>query len=580
VFLGTSAGGQSAAPCAILAYDPRKDCFQEIVHVPSPPTGLAFVDDTLCVLGADGTVRTHGDAVGLETLGRISKDNVEASSLVPDDTNWLYTRLGPPPYRLLAIRVENDRLNCAPLLPDATFEKVSFHENLPAPWCEVVVRRGGHFTTERYALRGGQATPLTGAPDAMALAKRRGYELQVDWAVRPLEIGVRNPGQDWKRFPLVFGRASWDNITSLVLGPDGKYVYGAGWPTAWIWRFDPETGRFRMLGHDYVWYEMRPWKDEIWVTGYWGIKFMRWRPEEPWTFHYERHYVHKRYPYETSPWGDKDASNPRLVCKFRYLKQLQVRRPAGLVITDQGHLYTGGHTPAVEYFSSRYGGVINWYEPETETIGQIREPFLHHSVRDMCRAGPNHAAAVASQYVGPFDPLPENHSPGKFVVIDTRTRNVVLDCSPLDAPLFFCEEGVPGRVVVSGAAGKYAGDGIRDTLFIFDVTAMRVTHVVRLPVRVRWKEYDNTLRFERGPDQRVYFYGQDDAGVALCRVDSRTGQVVPVLRGHHVTDVQTYNNPGAHFAFCGDRVYFGAQHLVSLPVGQVTGETAAGGKTP
>jgi len=580
VFLGMDAGGKGSSAHAIVAYDPRKSCFREIVRVPSPPTGLAFVKDTLHVLSADGTVRVLDEIAGLEAIGRVSKENVQASWLVPDGEKWFYTRLGPAPYRVFAVRVEHGKLACSPLLPGLTCERVSFHENVPGPWCEIVVRRDGRFSTQRYALRGGQATPLDEPPDESALAQQRGYELRTDWDVRPLEIAVRKPGQEWKRHRVTFRAAAWDRIKSLSLGPEGKCVYGAGWPTAWIWRFDPQTARFRMLGRDYVWYEMHPWKDELWVVGYWGIKLMRWRPEEPWTFDYDRHYARKRYPGSTSPWGDKEASNPRLVCKFRYLKQLEVRRPAGLVITDQGHAYTGGHTPAVEYFSSRYGGAVSWYDPETETIGQIREPFLHHSVRDMCRAGPHHVAAAASQYIGPFDPLPEDFSPGRFVVIDTRTRQVALDCSPLDAPLSYCEEGVPGRVVVAGSPGKYSGEGVRGALFIFDVQAMRATHIVRLPVSVRWAEYDNAVRFERGPDQRVYFYGRDDKGVALCRVDSRTGKVEPVLRGRHLTDVQTYNNPGACFAFCGDRVYFGAQHLVSLPANVVTGGTEAKGSTP
>jgi hypothetical protein len=348
---------------------------------------------------------------------------------------------------------------------------------------------------------------------------------------------------------------------------------------AWIWRFEPKTGEWRTLGRHYVFYEMHRWKDELWVCGYWGIKLLRWHPEDPWTFDYSRHYFQKTYSANSSPWGDKGVSNPRLVCKFRYLKKLYVRRPGGMTIGPDGLAYVGARTPAVEYFDSRYGGAINWYDPETETIGQIREPFLHHSVRDVCNAGDRYVAAACSAYICMYEPLPEDFSRGKFVLYDTRTKEIVLDASPLDAPLSYAEQGEPGRVVVAGARpGKYAADGVKTALFIFDANQMRVTHVIRAPFAVRWAEY-NVLNYLRGPDNKVYFYAQDDDGVALMRIDSVTGKVEPVLRGRHITDVRVYNVLGAPFAFFQDRVYFGAQHLVSVPLQTVIGtDTTVEGK--
>ena len=170
-----------------------------------------------------------------------------------------------------------------------------------------------------------------------------------------------------------------------------------------------------------------------------------------------------------------------------------------------------------------------------------------------------------------YEPLPADFSRGQFVLYDTQARRVVLACSPLDAPLSYAEEGEPGRIVVAGAgAGRYAGEGIRSAFFIFDIAQMRVTHVIRLPIQARWMEY-NVLPFKRGPDRKVYFYGADDQGTALFRVDSVTGRVEPVLRAAGITDTAVYNNAGAPFAFFKDRVYFGIHELLSVPLETVTG---------
>lgn len=583
LFLGMNRQKGAHGKYALVVYDPHVNTFQELAACDAQPTGLIFVGDTPWLLTGDGVLYTYDELLGLDDVARMGKraGATFQQGLLADDRKFFYTTCGPFPWRLQALRVNGEKIQVTPLLADLVIERIRLHADAAAPWCEAVVGKDGHFVVKCFELRDGRAVPREGPPDPQVLAAKRGYELEFDPDRRPMQVAVRRSGQAWQKYPLVFERAGWDAIKTMRGGPNGKYLYGANWPAAWIWRFDPQTDRFQILGSHYVFYEMQPWQDELWVTGYWGIKLLRWRPEEPWTFDYDRHYYKKKYAGHTSPWGDKDVSNPRLVCKFRYLKQLMVRRPGGMVITDDGCAWVGGRTPPFETFMARFGGAVNWYDPATETIGQIRDPFLHHSVLDVCRAGKSHVAAVATQrYNSPLEPLPENFSPGKFVLIDIRTRQAALDCSPLDAPLFYAEEGEPGRVVVYGSPGKYAGDGVQGALFIFDVAQMKVTHVIRLSVRVVWTEYDNAQRFERGPDRRIYFYGRNDQGVVLCRVDSVSGKVEPVLRGHNITDVASYVNKGAPFTFFGDRVYFGCGQLVSLPLKTVIGEmpSSAGGK--
>lgn len=574
LYLGTRFEGSGSAHGrnALLAYDARENVFEELARLGAEPVAMTWQRRRLWLITADGKVYNYSTLDGLRPIGRLDAAPREMRGLFSDDKGFLYAAFGPPPYKLQALRVTSESVSARRLLPDLQIEQIDFHENVPAPWCRVAVLEKGHVMVQRWQLYDGKATRIEGRPDESRLVKQRGYELAVDWDLHPLRVGVRAPGGEWKHYPIRFERAAWDTIRTLRGGPRGRYLYGAGWPTAWVWRFDPRTGQFRMLGRHYNIYEMHTWRDEMWATAYYGIKFMRWHTEEPWTYDETRHWANKSIPMHGSPWGDKDTSNPRMVCRFRYLKRLFVRRSGGMVVTPDGKCYIGARTPAVEYWRSRYGGAVNWYDQATETIGQIRGPFLHHSVRDMCAAGPRHVAVAASQYISLYEPLPKDFSSGKFCLVDTRTQKVVLDISPLDAPLSYCEEGEPGRVVACGYPGRYGGEGIRAALFIFDVARMRVTHVVRLPFKVVWTEYDNLLRFERGPDKRIYFYGRDDKGVALLRIDSRTAKVEPVLRGHNLTDVAGYVNVGASFCFFQDRVYFGAKRLVSLPVKTVIGD--------
>jgi hypothetical protein len=570
IYLGTDVS-ERAKPM-LLRFFPRDNRFEELTTLSQPAVGMAVLDGMLWYLTRDGALYTYDDIGGPEQRARLPASTGPCQGLFADQAGTLYTKSAQYPFRIMALQRMGQGVKVIPLLADKSIESAVFHDSLPGPWGELVLKEaGGHFRTERVLFKDGQATVFKGKPDESALAAKRGYEIDIDYNEEPLRMGIRRGAGEWTYYPIVFDRTGRDKLKELCPGPDGKYLYGAGWPVAWIWRFDPETGRYTILGRHYVFYEMLPWKDELWVCGYWGIKLLRWHTEEPFTFDYPRHYEKKTYPGNTSPWGDKDVSNPRLVCKFRYLKKLNVRRPGGMAIGPDGFAYVGGRTPAVEYFESRYGGAVSWYDPETETIGQIREPFLHHSVRDVCRAGDRYIAAAASDYMCMFEPLPTNYSRGKFVLYDTVAKTVALDISPLDAPYSYCEEGVSGRVVVAAShAGKYAGDGVRTAFFIFDVAQMRVTHVIRLPIKANWAEY-NVLPFQKGPDDKIYFYGADSNGVALFRIDSVSGAVEPVMRAKGMTDVATYNVPGAPFAFFKDRLYFGVNALMSVPLSTVMG---------
>ena len=568
---------------AVLKYQPARDLFEHHVRLPQAPAAICLAQGVLWSLAADGSLCRVDDIAfegerTVERLGRLAPDKTNKRRalrvLASDKSEHLYAATGPAPFQLFAVAAAGAKLQVKRLFAGRPLAALQLHAGEGEPWCSL--RFEGEDAPRFFRLRGGVAKKLEQRP-ALAVKTRHGNTVRLLMSRLPPSVSVVDKAGKEKVLPIVFENVAYDNIKVLHADPANNVLYGTGWPVSNIWRFDPATGAMTKLGKHYVIYEMHQWGDEIWMAGYFGIKFMRWRPDQPWTFDYSKHYYKKRYPGNSSPWGDKGVSNPRLVCKFRYLKKHLCRRPGGMTIAPDGRAYVGARTPPVRYLESRYGGALNWYDPESETIGQIREPFLHHSVRDVCSGGERYVAAVASTYISPYEPLPEDFSHGKFVLYDTKDKKVVLESSPLDTPLSYCEEGEPGRIVVVGYAGKYRGEGVRGAFFIFDVNEMRVTHVIRTPFKVRWAEY-NVLPFVRGPDRKIYFYGSDQHGAALFRIDSRDGKIEPVLRGRHITDVATYNNKGAAFAFLGDRVYFGCKALVSVPLATVM--TPAKGNAP
>jgi hypothetical protein len=369
----------------------------------------------------------------------------------------------------------------------------------------------------------------------------------------------------------------------MSMGPDGKKLYGAGWPTAWIWEFDPKTNRLRRHGRHYVWYEIIPQGRELFVIGYYGIKLLRWDPTRAWTFDYSKHYYKKQpYPGHSSPWGAKEA-NPRLVCKFRYFRKLNIRRPSGFALGGDGRFYCGAknaahmfysHGPAYHMDGTRFSGALCWYDPKTETIGTEREPFKHYEATDVCSIGDGYIALVVKSAINPFEPVPSDHTRGRLFLFDVRTHRFVHDTDPTGDKLWYVEEGRPGHAVVAANAGRYAGPDVKSVLVVFDVKTMRPARVVKLPVRIRWNQYDASDKFERGPDHWIYFYGTDADGTAMFRFDSATGKVEPVFREKGVTDFCVYTTPGAAFCFARDRVYFGTSQVRSLPLKEVLREEA------
>jgi hypothetical protein len=245
------------------------------------------------------------------------------------------------------------------------------------------------------------------------------------------------------------------------------------------------------------------------------------------------------------------------------------------VIDRRDTAWVGARTPPVAYITgdgSRCSGAISWYDSQKEQLGQIREPFVHYAVRDMCSAGPNHVLAVSGLYPVPYEPLPKNPTRGKLTVVNVDTREVVMDISPTGASMTYAEEAEPGKIVIFSRASKQVSkEPHTGIMMVFDVKQMKVTHMVLMNLYIGWGEY-NVLYFERGPDNKIYFYARDKSKTtALYRFNSKTYEVEPVLRHKMITGTASYNNPGAYFAFTKKNVYFCARELVSVPLKTVVG---------
>ena len=379
-FIGDKAG-------RIVRLDPKENLFEEFLALKNEtPTGIAFAGGKdIAVMCRSGMVYTL-DMLGLELLGHPDLGRGPVAGLAVDAARVFYTAVGPAPWRLFAFTGRGKQIKVRRLLPDMAIDGIQLRTKGDIAWCEVRTREDGKETTRHVALSKGKAEPLAASP--------LGYELEVDFRTQPAVV-VHAKGKAPRPIDVIYKDAPWGRVKSITVGPDGKKVYGGTWPTYWIYEYDPDTGRIRRPGTNYVWYEITPFNGLLYVISYYGIRHMAWDPTKPWNFTWQEHYYGKKsHAGHSSPFGSKD-SNPRLICMFRYMRNLNIRRPAGFAVGGDGRLYCGAKNPGVLFYVEepphtftsgyRYSGALCWYDPTTETIGQEREPYLHHEVTDICR---------------------------------------------------------------------------------------------------------------------------------------------------------------------------------------------------
>jgi|GEM_PF-4175975 len=520
-WIGTSDGAVVRLEAARMGFVSLFELKQPVIAIVHDDNGGAWM------LTRNGDVHRYEDVGGLEKLGSISLRGQGVKNYAPHPDGGMLLELDTSPARTLAVQEDAGQLTSSPT-----------KEKLPAPSSK--------------------------------------YDVQIVQQPPTVYVNARS-GQS-RKVEVTFSKAHWDTIKCITLGPYGKSVFGTGWPVAWLWEYNPQTKVMRRHGSHYNFYQMMPVGNEIYMAGYYGIKLMRFDPAKPWTFDYDKHYNNKQpYPLHEAPWGLKD-SNPRMVCKFRYLKRLNVRRPSGLAVGADGRIYVGAHNAGHLFYgnhplgmhATRWSGALNWYDPKTETIGSVREPFVHREMNDLCSTkNGRYIAATTESAPSPYEPLPENFEGGLLLFYDTQSGKFVQEIAPTGGQMGFVEQADENTLVVYGDAGRYATDTHRAALVLFDLNQMAVRDIVLLRAQPMISSYGTTVRFERGPDNRIYFYGRDDKGTALMRIDPKSAKVDAIARHQHISDAKLYGRPGATFVFAKDRVYFASSHLVSVPLERI-----------
>ena len=573
----------------VVTFDANTGNFEEVLKLPVPCNAIALGEKGVAwFAGADGSVHRYNDGFGIESFASVFAAGQSAAAMACDEQGVLYAAVRAPggPVRLARIEVSKGKISAATFLAASPGRELMLKQERNQAWCEVTESNGEKSYLQ---LKNGKAEKTQSSPD---LAKIRGFELTPDFDHERPSVWVKKPGQEKRQVSWTYSRATVDGIKCMIEGTDGK-IYGACYPNAAIWEFDPKEGRPLRRGMHYVIYHFLPDGKGFYMIGYWGIKLMRWDVDQPWTFDYDLHYYKKKYPGNTSPWGSLDC-NPQLICKFRYLRHLDIRRPAGLARGADGRIYTGARDIGINlewetagYKSNgtgiRYSGALCWFDPKEQTIGYETkdQDFEYFTNTDVCSVdNDRYIVAASKRSDNPFEPPPPANTPGGYIHIwDTQTHEFVARVSPTGGSVLYVQESTPGMLV------GYTRSGGTSSLFVFDVKKKETVRIVKLPLRAGFSTYASPVRFERGPDQKIYFYGQDDQGVALFRFDSTTGTVEPVARGPGITDVEPGSQtlvfqPGNTLLFTKDRVYFGSSHLRSVALEKIIGpgSPSGGGK--
>lgn len=589
----------------IVRFDPKGGGFEQVFKIPGYPMAVVAArvgkELNVSVIGSNavadregGVTRVpnapirlhrHDTMFGVESFPDAIMQAQTIESAAAGDDGWIYAVVGPKPHKLVAIRADGGKVQTQQLLRDTSIESAILEQVGSAVTARLKVK--GDAAERIIALQAGAATD----GPAQTAAQARGYDVTVNFDLSPVHIWIDKPGEPRRKLTFQYSKATQDVIKSMILSADGGKLYGHCYPNASVFEYELGDDKLLRRGQHYVFYQWMPDGEAFYMVGYSGIKLMRWDPREPWTMDESRH-INPR----GTAWVLEEPSNPQLICRLRYLRHLNIRRPAAIARGADGRIYTGARDMGINLSWAnngydnvqpvRYSGVMFWYDPKEQMIGYEAEDqdFEHLGFHDLCSVNQDRYIAMVTGMRGgesppsPFDPRPADFKGGYLHIWDTQAKRFVHRSSPLNGRISYIAEAEPGILV--GFGDGY--EGSQGALFIFDTNAMRTTRIIRLPLRCRFTTYGSPVRFERGPDNRIYFYGTDANGAAMFRVDSVSGKVEAVARGTGITTQDEGAHPlvylpGNTFVFGKDKVYFGSAFIYSTPIENIIGG-ASGGK--
>jgi len=559
----------------LVVHLPDRNAFLYFGSCEKPLRAFCAAADGACwAVAADNILTRLDRKTGRQTFpdafAKIA-ENAPVTDLVSDASGLVYALLGTPPSHVVAAEFDaafggDVDVRCLRKDMRATSGRFSRTNN------RTYLVLTSNTAEQWFLLDRGKIIPVkNGKPDTADADYQ--YEWQTLLAQQPPVVRVKrktDPETAWREIAIQFSRADMDSIKTLRMTSNNARVLGANYPYAWIWDMDVRTGQVRRHSRDYVWYEMQTAGDDVYAIGYYGIKLLRWNPEKPWTMDSV-----KDNPGRETAWGPR-TSNPWFMTNFRFMWNLNIRRPSGLAIDRRGRVYAGGHDAAYTALGEgvRILGALFCYDPGTEEISAYQ--LTHDHVHDVCAVG-RYVAVGVGRSLFRYEPPPDDDRSG-FWLFDTESREFSRFETPLDGgPVMFVEQSSPGILIGGGPLrGKYAEKEFGCGLFRYDTKTLKTTHVIKMVGHFGYSAYAPKTRFERGPDGCIYFYTQKPPGhpngPVLFRLDPESGQVAAVARGKGISDSGVFLR-GPSFAFGPERVYFAAgAHLLSAPLKAILGQ--------
>lgn len=314
-----------------------------------------------------GTLEIYDPAT--DTLTRVGEFDAEFTapqyvySLVTDG-RYAYAGMGQSPWYLAVI-------------DSTTGEARQYFKDDNLPTTNVsAAEDGSSMYYGKYRLVDGEPVPAQSVPllkawyapnnliiDKAYFAAQAGVEVDLDQAAavtgRTPIVRWRRAGGDWQQAEIKGVQTVPATIKRLIsVGDNLLAITGAYGPLAW---YDPTSKTFDVIG----WtqrslYDALQVGTDIYLSGYTAVT-LRWDTTQEWTL--------------TLSTTDFKASNPRQVAgwhKYHYYQAIDVN----------DLLWVG-----INHERDSTGGELGWYDPTTEAVGRLRDPFLTWTPRGVVSVG-------------------------------------------------------------------------------------------------------------------------------------------------------------------------------------------------
>jgi streptogramin lyase len=453
LYVSTGGSGEDRVYC----YDPAAEALEYLGR----PTDTEHVVWTLAE-GDDGTIwggtypnskliSIDPDSHELRDWGRISPTQPYVRFLEAKGP-YVYCNCGPSRPEIWAFDTRTGEKT--EILPDRLREHLRYGYVQRRADGELYLAVGG----EKLRLDGLQFEPVEdlpptvpanhqGRPDRQVLEMPDGTVITADHQTgTDRRYFVQPP--DGERRAVPFGyEGTKTSLWALEAGADGL-IYGTTRSPITLFTVDPASDEVTVLGdpigrngqvYSWLWHE-----GKLYMAAYSGGRFTVWDPSEPWRFGYEA------------------DSNPR------YLGELEIGRPAALVLAPDGEHMLAGGVP--DYGS--FGGVIAVIDPEEETFEVLPDLFGTQSIASMLSVPGTDLVCIGTTWRGGSASEAPKGDP-RLLLWDFATREMVFETVPVPG-----EDSIVQMAMVDGLV--YATTDGEGHLVVFDPYQREVLHTAEL----------------------------------------------------------------------------------------------------